>query len=278
MPRPPLMSSCVSRKRRQLLVYQHATEIPMLLLSLVWVALFVLELARGLPPFLYRVGTAIWFVFLLDFAIRLAIAPKRSAFIRRNWLSALSLTLPALRLLRVARVAAMLTSVGGARSLLLVRVVARANRGMTALGMSFRRRGFGYVVSLSVLVTVVGAAGMLAFERENAAGTGLHDYPTALWWTAMMMTTMGSEYWPRSGAGRVLCLSLAIYAFAVFGYVAASLATYFIGRDTDSGAIGASERRVLEQIRADVASLRSDFQSAAIGAKATAVEAKDRIQ
>lgn len=40
----------------------------------------------------------------------------------------------------------------------------------------------------------------------------------------------------------MLCLFLAIYAFAAFGYVTGTIATYFIGRDTeeDNAAIGRS--------------------------------------
>jgi voltage-gated potassium channel len=45
------------------------------------------------------------------------------------------------------------------------------------------------------------------------------------------MTTMGSGYWPESAEARVLCLLLALYAFAVFGYVTAALASFFVGRD-----------------------------------------------
>ncbi len=47
------------------------------------------------------------------------------------------------------------------------------------------------------------------------------------------MTTMGSDYSPKTPEGRVLCFFLALYAFAVFGYVTATLATFFIGRDAD---------------------------------------------
>jgi len=50
----------------------------------------------------------------------------------------------------------------------------------------------------------------------------------------MMMTTMGSEFWPQTGEGRVLCFVLAVYAFAVFGYTTAAIATFFVGRDADS--------------------------------------------
>jgi voltage-gated potassium channel len=49
----------------------------------------------------------------------------------------------------------------------------------------------------------------------------------------MLLTTMGSDYWPRTAEGRLLCLLLAVYAFAVFGYVTAAIAAYFVGRDKD---------------------------------------------
>ena len=60
--------------------------------------------------------------------------------------------------------------------------------------------------ALSVLVTLAGAAGMYAFEGPERIGR----YPDALWWTAMMMTRMGSETWPQTGEGRILCLVLAL--------------------------------------------------------------------
>ena len=76
------------------------------------------------------------------------------------------------------------------------------------------------IVALTVVVTLAGAAGMYTFENENPDGRGLSNYGAALWWTAMIMTTMGSEYWPQTAEGRVLCFLLSLYAFAVFGYAA----------------------------------------------------------
>ena len=43
-----------------------------------------------------------------------------------------------------------------------------------------------------------------------------------------VLTTMGADYFPRTGEGRVLGLLLAIYGFAVFGYVTASIASLFV--------------------------------------------------
>lgn len=107
---------------------------------------------------------------------------------------------------------------------------------MRSLTAGFRQRGLGYVVVLTLFVAVTGAAGMYRFELDAPAGAGFGDYGAALWWTAMLLTTMGSDYWPQTAEGRVLCLLLAMYAFAVFGYVTAAIAAYFVGKDTQATA------------------------------------------
>ena len=147
------------------------------------------------------------------------------------------------------------------RGLRLVRVITSLNRGMKALGAAMQRRGFGYVAALTFLVTLSGAAGMYAFENEAPDGMGLNSYGTALWWTAMIMTTMGSEYWPRTAEGRVLCVVLSLYAFAVFGYVTATLDTFFIGRDADNKEAELAGARSIEELRGEIASLRSDIHA-----------------
>lgn len=89
------------------------------------------------------------------------------------------------------------------------------------------------MIALTATVAVLGAAGMLAFEREG--GAAFDGYAHALWWTAMLLTTMGSEIWPRTIEGRLLCLGLALYGFAVFGYITATLAPWLVGRDRAAG-------------------------------------------
>jgi voltage-gated potassium channel len=143
-----------------------------------------------------------------------------------------------------------------------VRVVTSLNRGMRALGASMGRRGFGYVVALTAIVTLAGAAGMYAFENE--AEGGLATYGEALWWTAMIMTTMGSAYWPRTPEGRVLCFLLALYSFAVFGYLTAALATFFVGRDAEDERAEVAGAAQVERLREEVAALREELRAFAL--------------
>ena len=227
---------------------QDWLEKPMLVLSFVWLALLVVELLWGLSHALWVLGQAIWVVFIAEFALSLALAPRKLAYVRGNWLKALALVAPAFRLLRLARFARFARVAGASRGLRLLRVVSSVNRGMNALGAAMRRRGFGYVLAATLLVAFVGAAGMYALERE-APGGGLDSYGAALWWTAMILATLGSDYWPQTPDGRVLCLFLALYAFTVFGYVTATLATFFIGQDQEKG------------LKEEISALRAELQA-----------------
>lgn len=237
---------------------ERALDIPMALLGLLWLGLMVYDLVRGLGFVGNAVTTAIWVVFVVDFLLRFLLAPNKARFLRKNWLSAIALVLPALRIARFARVFRALARL---RGLQLVRITASLNRGMKSLGKTMRRRGFVYVLGLTLMVTVAGAAGMLSFEK-NVPGSELKDFWSALWWTAMLMTTMGSEYWPKTAEGRTLCLFLAIYAFAVFGYVTGTIATYFIGQDaqTDKDEDEHAKREQLERLASEISALREEIR------------------
>jgi voltage-gated potassium channel len=206
-------------------------EKPMLVLSALWTALVIVEVTRGLSPNLQLASDLVWAAFVAQFAIEFLTAPQRRVYLRKHWVTALSLALPAFRLVRLVRVARIARLARAARGVRLARLLGTLNRGMRALAMGFGRRGLGYLILLTALVALTGAAGMYRFELEAPGGPGFQDYGTALWWTAMLLTTMGSDYWPRTAEGRLLCLLLAVYAFAVFGYVTAAIAAYFVGKD-----------------------------------------------
>jgi voltage-gated potassium channel len=214
--------------------FVRALERPMLVLSAVWTTLLVIEFTQGLSPWLQTANDVIWAIFVAQFAAEFVLAPSKQLYLRKHWITALSLALPALRLLRLVRVVRVARLTGAMRGVRLARLLGVMNRGMRSLALGFRRRGAGYLILLTLVVAVTGAAGMYRFEMDAPGGPAFPDYGAALWWTAMLLTTMGSEYWPQTPEGRVLCLVLAIYAFAVFGYVTAAIAAYFVDKDKRS--------------------------------------------
>lgn len=260
--------SALDRNRVELLQQMEEwLEIPMIVLGFGWLALLVAELVWGISPLLETLSTVIWGVFLLDFGVRFTLAPAKLAYLRANWLTAIALAIPALRVFRIFFVLRFLRAARAVRGLQLVRVVTSLNRGMKALRGSMGRRGMGYIVAFTTLVAVTGAAAMFAFERE--AG-GLESYGAALWWTAMLLTTMGSDYWPQSAEGRLLAFFLSLYAFGVFGYVTAALAAFFLGREAQRSDGELPNPASIGQLHAEIAALRTELRQLSQSAHQTA--------
>ena len=249
-------------ERRQLLQrVEDALETPLLILGIVWLALLGAELIWNVESLWMEVAVwTIWAVFALDFAIKFVLAPDKIKYLQSNWLSAISLAVPALRIFRFARVFRLFRVARAARGFRLVRLLGSLNNGMAALGDVMGRRGVGYVLALTVIVTFAGAAGMLAFE-DRASGGGLDGYGQAIWWTAMLMTTYGAGYEPQTIEGRVLAFFLALYAFTVFGYVTATLATFFIGRDAQNPDAELPSAKMIDELREEIAGLRAELRA-----------------
>lgn len=226
---------------------------PMLALAVAWLGIVLWELLWGGNRALEIFGLAIWIVFLAEFALRFVLAPEKGRFLRRNWLVALALAVPALRIFRGLAFLRAARALRGAR---LVRIVGTANRSMNALKATLRRRGFGYVLGLTLLVVALGAAGMMSFEPARELEGGFASYGHALWWTGMLVATIGTDFWPATAEGRVLALLLSVYGLAVFGYIAAAFASFFIGRDAESAGGEVAGSAELKALAAEVAALR----------------------
>ncbi|MFO7707707.1 MAG: hypothetical protein R6V84_05995, partial [Desulfobacterales bacterium] len=136
------IEEALKNERYELLQHlEDFLEKPMLALAFVWLALLVVELIWGESLLFEIIGTVIWVIFILDFAMGFVLAPHKAAYLKLNWLTAMSLLIPALRLFRVFRVFRLLRLARVGRSFRLLRVVSSLNRSMRALGASLSRRG-----------------------------------------------------------------------------------------------------------------------------------------
>ena len=137
------MQDDVRREREEILEQlDDWLEMPMVVLGFAWLGLMLYELLYDLSPFLESVGTVIWVVFIVEFTVKFAVSADKSSYLQRNWLTAVSLLLPAARVFRVFRYARALRAVRGARAR------SAAERGRPALrgrrlsdGRSTRRSG-----------------------------------------------------------------------------------------------------------------------------------------
>ncbi|HLN74605.1 MAG: ion transporter [Methylococcaceae bacterium] len=222
------MKEELTHERNKLLVsIEKLLEGPMVFLGFIWLLLLVLELVNGLSKPLEYVSLTIWVVFIIDFLLKFILAPKKGLFLKHSWLTAISLFIPALRVFRVFRIVRLLRGLRGIR---IVRLVSSLNRSIKSLEATMKRRAFGYVLIITIIVTFAGAAGMFAFEKPNP---GFDSYGMALWWTAMRVITAGNEFNPLTPEGRGLAFLIALFGYTILGYITATIATFFIGRDAE---------------------------------------------
>ena len=233
-------------EERQSLLKQIETALdrPMIVLSAVWIGLLVVEfVGDGLSPPLDVAVWVIWGAFILDFLLEFTVAPIKRRYLRTHWLTVLSLVLPAFRILRIAPAFRVLRAGRVVRGVGMLRLITGLNRGFASLRATAARRGVGYLVAATALVMVVGSAGMAFLESptslaaQGVAGpdpSSIRDYGEAFWWTAYAMTT-GAPSTPTTGEGKFLGWLLSLFGLAVFGYLTATLASHFIGRDRATG-------------------------------------------
>jgi voltage-gated potassium channel len=231
----------------------------MLLLSFAWFLVIITELVNGMGPLLLSLGTVLWALFVLYFGLRLAVVPHRGTFLKRNWLFVLAILVPILRFfpfLQTLPLARALTATFGMQ---VIWMFASADQGLRSLRRTMGRRGTGYALTFTVVVILAGAAGMLHFESDSADPQGIHSYPKALWWVAMQITNIGSGYRPVTVGGHVLCLGISLFAVAIFGYLTAVFAAFFIGRDAEDPKSEIPNQTSIHQLSAEVGLLRKSI-------------------
>jgi voltage-gated potassium channel len=203
-------------------------DLPLALASVLLVLLAAIELTGEVgEPWRGRIvalGWVLWGLFFAEFAVKFALAPNKRAYVRRHPLDVLVLLVPFLRFLRLARV------LRATRALPVFRLLVFGGRGSGATLTLLRRRRLGQLAIVSALVVLIGAAAVYLLEAD-ARGATITSFGDALWYSAALLTTVGSDLYPVTLGGRILGFLLMIYAVGVFSYFIASIASVLVGLD-----------------------------------------------
>ena len=181
--------------------------------------------AQGMPipPVLGWIQLAIWGIFIVHFLLGITISPDRVRYLRRNWLTALSLLIPFLRAFRVLRAVRALRATNSLRVAAGFNRIARSFRGVLAWSRA------GYAAALAATAALLGSAALLMFEAD-APASQITDYGEALWWAAATLTTVGAASEPVTLGGRIVALMLMFGGLVLLGYVAGVLAAVLFGQ------------------------------------------------
>ncbi len=186
-----------------------------------------MDLSPAVETTFYAIDWLIWMAFVLEYGIRLYLAPSKGRFVSHNVIDLLFVLIPFLRPLRILR---------SARGLALL----RATRGMVVLLRAvdavqdvLKRHKLGYTLLIAIVV-VVGSGLLVATIEEASPDRNINSIPDGLWWAVTTITTVGyGDRFPVTPIGRAIGAGVMILGIGLFGLLAASLASLLIEKDLE---------------------------------------------
>jgi voltage-gated potassium channel len=202
---------------------ERITKYPMALLGIAWVVIAIEILTTDLE------GTAsialvaalfvLWAILLVEYLVRLVVTPDRRGYVRRRWVEPATIVVPLFQGWHLIGIEKM--------SLLLHEAELRVE-GILRHHSLFR------VLIAALATLVLGAWLVMLFER-NAKGSNIHNYPDALWWAIVTVTTVGyGDRFPVTGGGRTVAVILMLVGIGLIGTLTATVASVFIKEHTDA--------------------------------------------
>ncbi len=234
--------------------YERMTAVPMIVVSLGFVALLVYPIAvptsKAVDANLRAVTWILWGLFAIDYVVRFALAPEKLRFVSRNVIDLAVVVLPLLAPLRVF---------SGLRALRILRAVTvfsvMAKTQRTSRNI-VNPQSVGTTVLIVLVVIGIGAALEFQFER-GAAGANITSFGDSLWWAVSTVTTVGyGDKYPVTMEGRGFAALLMFVGIGTASLLAAGLTTLFVGIESQHDTKAILDR--LEAIERTLALRRDD--------------------
>lgn len=217
------------KERTQAFLQHPLTDVGVIVLIVLSVALLIVEYAFQLPAFetwlVEELGLLITWLFALELSLRFWVAKKKARFFRRYWPDLLAL-MPVFRPLRFLRIL---------RLLRLFRLGLLLSRRFGAFRGMFRMNMYEvWVLAVLTVILVIGSATM-AYFFESKSTPGFATYQESFWWALHSLIAaepVGPS--PETLGGRVLLVGVMLSGmtmFAVFtGVVSATMINRLSGR------------------------------------------------
>lgn len=178
----------------------------------------VVARSEGVQLALVIVTWVLWTAFLVEFLVRLAVAPSIPGFLRRNWWQVLLLLLPFLSFVRLLRLA----RVGRAG-----RIVSRSIRVTRTARRSLGNRLL-WLATVHVVLVLAGAEMAVEFAGYRSLTTALHD--------VAFSAVTGHPLGVRTAVAQVMEVFLGVYSVAVFASLAGAIGAFFLERTAEQAA------------------------------------------
>ena len=209
----PTSSDRIASRERAVVRWEEFSTWPLLVLSLVFIVAYSIrcldpDFVRHDPVVIWSILGAIWFVFIADYVVRLALASNKKDFVRHNVPELLAALLPVFRPFRAMR------------ELRRIRYFRRRT------GAAVRARVIAYVAVFIVLWVYTIAVTEVLVER-GAPNVTIVSLGDALYWACVTIATVGyGDMVPVTTIGRTLAVLLMASGIVIVGVTTATVVSY----------------------------------------------------
>jgi voltage-gated potassium channel len=202
---------------------EQVTKYPMAVLGVAWLVVAIVVLTSDVngnaSTALVAVLFVLWAILLAEYLVRLVVTPDRRGYLRRRWVEPATVVVPPLQSWHV---------VGIEKMSILV------HEGELRVETILKHHSLFRVLIATAVTLILGAWLVLLFE-EKAKGSNIHNYPDALWWAIVTVTTVGyGDRFPVSAGGRAVAVVLMFIGIGLIGVLTATVASVFIKEHTDA--------------------------------------------
>jgi voltage-gated potassium channel len=202
---------------------EELTRFPLTVLGVVWLVLSIVVLTssqhQGVSALFVGLLFGTWLIFLVEYVVRLFVTPDTKGYVRRRWAEPLTVLLPVLQ---------------GWHLYGVERVCLEIREFELRIETILKHHSLFRVLIAAVGTIFVGAWLVLLFE-SHVAGHNIKDYPDALWWAIVTVTTVGyGDKFPLSEGGRVVATVLMLVGIGLIGVLTATVASVFVKEHTDA--------------------------------------------
>ncbi len=204
---------------------ERVTRYPMALLGVAWLVVAIIALTQSVngsvSTVLVAIVFALWAVMLVEYVVRLVVAPDRRGYVKRRWVEPATVVIPPFQ---------------GWHMIGIERVTLLIHEGLLRLESILRHHSLFRVLGAAMGTLFLGAWLELLFEEHTStSGGSIHTYPDALWWAIVTVTTVGyGDKFPTTEGGRVVATVLMLVGIGLIGVLTATVASVFIKEHTDA--------------------------------------------
>lgn len=202
------------KHRNYLLGFMNFVMLVLSVLLIVWISIDTFKRVNFLENHAYMTFQFwVCIVFIIDFFVELGYAPDKWKFVRRRFVF-LILSIPYLNIINQMDIKL------SADALYFVRFIPLA-RGALALSIVISYLSSNAVTSLfmsymAIMILVGYFCSLIFYQREAGVNPEVNSYWTALWWSAMNMSTVGCNISPVTVSGKIVAVVLPVAGMIIF--------------------------------------------------------------